>query len=77
MTYSRRRQDPAPPRAGHQRAVGVAVLLMRRNLAVLFDEAAPADMRERLRQAVAAEPWVAEVAVVYIAVEITPVERAP
>ena len=36
---------------------------MRRNLALPFDEAAPADMRERLRQAVAAEPWVAEVAV--------------
>ena len=35
---------------------------MRRNLALPFDEAAPADMRERLRQAVAAEPWVAEVA---------------
>ena len=57
--------------------IGVAYLLMRRNLALLIDEAAPADIRERLRQAVAAEPWVAEVAVVYIAVEITPVERAP
>ena len=42
--------------------VGVAVLLMRRNLALLVDQAAPADIRERLRQAVAAEPWVAEVA---------------
>jgi len=40
----------------------VAYLLMRRNLALLIDEAAPADIRERLRQAVAAEPWVAEVA---------------
>jgi cation diffusion facilitator family transporter len=39
----------------------VAYLLMRRNLALLIDEAAPADIRERLRQAVAAEPWVAEV----------------
>jgi len=35
---------------------------MRRNLALLIDEAAPADIRERLRQAVAQEPWVAEVA---------------
>jgi cation diffusion facilitator family transporter len=57
--------------------VGVAVLLMRRNLALLVDQAAPADISERLRQAVAAEPWVAEVAAVYIAVEVTPVERAP
>jgi divalent metal cation (Fe/Co/Zn/Cd) transporter len=40
----------------------VAYLLMRRNLALLIDEAAPADIRERLRQAVAQEPWVAEVA---------------
>jgi divalent metal cation (Fe/Co/Zn/Cd) transporter len=40
----------------------VAYLLMRRNLALLNDEAAPADIRERLRQAVAQEPWVAEVA---------------
>jgi cation diffusion facilitator family transporter len=40
----------------------VAYLLMRRNLALLIDEAAPADIRERLRQAVAHEPWVAEVA---------------
>jgi divalent metal cation (Fe/Co/Zn/Cd) transporter len=40
----------------------VAYLLMRRNLALLIDEAAPADVRERLRQAVAREPWVAEVA---------------
>jgi cation diffusion facilitator family transporter len=40
----------------------VAVVLMRRNLALLTDEAAPADIRERLRQAVAREPWVAEVA---------------
>ena len=29
---------------------------------MLIDEAAPADIRERLRQAVAAEAWVAEVA---------------
>jgi divalent metal cation (Fe/Co/Zn/Cd) transporter len=70
----------------------VAYLLMRRNLALLIDEAAPADIRERLRQAVAQEPWVAEgaeltanlgrlrrrlLAVPAIAaVEITPVERA-
>jgi divalent metal cation (Fe/Co/Zn/Cd) transporter len=40
----------------------VAYLLMRRNLALLIDEAAPAEVRERLRQAVAQEPWVAEVA---------------
>jgi cation diffusion facilitator family transporter len=40
----------------------VAYLLMRRNLALLIDEAAPADIRERLRQSVAREPWVAEVA---------------
>jgi cation diffusion facilitator family transporter len=42
--------------------IGVAVVLMRRNGALLIDEAAPADVRERLRQAIAAEPWVAEVA---------------
>jgi cation diffusion facilitator family transporter len=42
--------------------IAVAVVLMRRNLALLIDEAAPADVRERLRQAVAREPWVAEVA---------------
>jgi divalent metal cation (Fe/Co/Zn/Cd) transporter len=40
----------------------VAYLLIRRNLALLIDEGAPADVRDRLRQAVAAEPWVAEVA---------------
>jgi cation diffusion facilitator family transporter len=40
----------------------VAYLLMRRNLALLIDEAAPADVRERLRQAVAQEPWITEVA---------------
>jgi cation diffusion facilitator family transporter len=40
----------------------VAYLLMRRNLALLIDEAAPADVRERLRRSVAQEPWVAEVA---------------
>jgi len=40
----------------------VAFVLMRRNLALLIDEAAPADVLERLRQAVAREPWVAEVA---------------
>jgi cation diffusion facilitator family transporter len=42
--------------------VGVAVVLVRRNGALLIDEAAPADVRQRLRQAVAEEPWVAEVA---------------
>ena len=42
--------------------IGVAYLLMRRNLALLIDEAAPADVRERLRRVVAAEAWVAEVA---------------
>ncbi|HEY9377316.1 MAG TPA: cation diffusion facilitator family transporter, partial [Jiangellaceae bacterium] len=43
--------------------IGVAVVLMRRNGALLTDEAAPADVRERLlRQVVAREPWVAEVA---------------
>jgi cation diffusion facilitator family transporter len=42
--------------------IAVAVVLMRRNLALLTDEAAPADIRERLRQAVAQELWVAEVA---------------
>jgi cation diffusion facilitator family transporter len=40
----------------------VAYLLMRRNLALLIDEAAPADVHERLRRSVAQEPWVAEVA---------------
>jgi cation diffusion facilitator family transporter len=40
----------------------VASVLMRRNGALLIDESAPADVRERLRQAVAQEPWVAEVA---------------
>jgi divalent metal cation (Fe/Co/Zn/Cd) transporter len=71
----------------------VAYLLMRRNLALLIDEAAPADIRQRLRQVVAQESWVAEVAELtanlgrlrrrlltvpaIAAVEITPVERAP
>jgi divalent metal cation (Fe/Co/Zn/Cd) transporter len=36
-------------------------VLMRRNGALLIDEAAPADVHERLRQAVAQEPWVAAV----------------
>jgi cation diffusion facilitator family transporter len=40
----------------------VAYLLMRRNAALLIDEAAPADVRDRLWRAVAQEPWVAEVA---------------
>jgi cation diffusion facilitator family transporter len=42
--------------------IAVAIVLMRRNLALLTDEAAPPDIRERLCQAVAREPWVAEVA---------------
>jgi cation diffusion facilitator family transporter len=41
--------------------IGVAFVLMRRNGALLIDEAATADVHERLRQAVAQEPWVAAV----------------
>jgi divalent metal cation (Fe/Co/Zn/Cd) transporter len=51
--------------------IGVAFVLMRRNGALLIDEAAPADVRERLRRAVAQEPWVAEV------VELTAVYIGP
>ena len=40
----------------------VAYLLIRRNATLLIDERSPANVRERLRQAVAQEPWVAEVA---------------
>jgi divalent metal cation (Fe/Co/Zn/Cd) transporter len=40
----------------------VAYLLIRRNAALLIDEAPSADVREGLGQAVAEEPWVAEVA---------------
>jgi hypothetical protein len=40
----------------------VALVLVRRNGGLLIDEAAPADVREGLRRAVAQEPWVAEVA---------------
>ena len=47
----------------------VAYLLMRRNLALLIDEAAPADIRERLRRRLLAVPAIA-------GVEVTPVERA-
>jgi divalent metal cation (Fe/Co/Zn/Cd) transporter len=36
--------------------IGVAYILMRRNGALLIDEAAPAEVREELRQAVAQEP---------------------
>jgi cation diffusion facilitator family transporter len=36
-------------------------LLMRRNAALLIDESAPADVREQLRERVAAEWWVSEV----------------
>ena len=42
--------------------IGVAFVLMRRNGALLIDEAAPTEVRERLRHTVAQEPWVAEVA---------------
>jgi cation diffusion facilitator family transporter len=49
----------------------VAFVLMRRNGALLIDEAAPAEVRERLRQVVAQEPWVAEV------VELTAVYIGP
>jgi cation diffusion facilitator family transporter len=41
--------------------IGVAFVLMRRNGALLIDEAATADVHERLRQAIAQEPWVAAV----------------
>ena len=40
----------------------VAFLLIRRNAALLIDEAPPADIGDGLRQAVAEEPWVADVA---------------
>jgi divalent metal cation (Fe/Co/Zn/Cd) transporter len=40
----------------------VAYLLIRRNAALLIDEVPPADVREGLWQAVAEEPWVADVA---------------
>jgi cation diffusion facilitator family transporter len=66
--------------------IGVAVVLMRRNGALLIDEAAPADVHDELRQAVAQEPWVAEVAdltAVYLGprhllvlVHVVPVEGA-
>jgi cation diffusion facilitator family transporter len=42
--------------------IAVAFVLMRRNVSLLIDEAAPAEVRERLREGVAAEAWVAEVA---------------
>ena len=42
--------------------IAVAFVLMRRNGALLINEAAPAEIRQRLREGVAAEPWVAEVA---------------
>jgi cation diffusion facilitator family transporter len=51
--------------------VAVAFLLMRRNGALLIDEAAPADVRARLRTLVAAESWVVEVA------ELTAVRVGP
>jgi divalent metal cation (Fe/Co/Zn/Cd) transporter len=40
----------------------VAYMLMRRNYTLLIDQAAPMEVRERLRQALAQEPWVADVA---------------
>jgi cation diffusion facilitator family transporter len=42
--------------------IAVAFVLMRRNGALLIDEAAPTDVHEGLRRAVAQEPWVDEVA---------------
>jgi cation diffusion facilitator family transporter len=51
--------------------IAVAFVLMRRNVSLLIDEAAPAEIRERLREGVAAEPWVAEV------VELTAVYVGP
>jgi cation diffusion facilitator family transporter len=51
--------------------IAVAFVLMRRNGALLIDEAAPAEVRERLREGVAAEAWVAEV------VELTAVYVGP
>ena len=66
--------------------IAVAYVLIRRSGALLIDEAAPADVHEGLRQAVAAEPWVAQVAeltAVYIGprhllvlVHVVPVEGA-
>jgi hypothetical protein len=44
--------------------IGVAVVLLRRDGALLIGEAAPADVGERLRRAVARGSWVAEVAAV-------------
>ena len=41
--------------------VGVAYLLVRRNGALLIDEAAPSDVRERLRKQIASEPWIGDV----------------
>jgi divalent metal cation (Fe/Co/Zn/Cd) transporter len=41
--------------------VAVAFLLVRRNGALLIDQAAPADVRKWLRRAVADELWVADV----------------
>lgn len=40
----------------------VAYMLMRRNYTLLIDQSAPTEVRERLRQALAQEPWVADVA---------------
>lgn len=39
----------------------VSILLARRNAALLIDESAPADVRDRLRAAVAEHSWVADV----------------
>jgi urease beta subunit len=42
------------------RAIGTAGGA-RRNAALLIDESTPADVRDRLREVVAGEPWVADV----------------
>lgn len=48
-------------------------LLMRRNAALLIDESAPADVRDRFRALVQAEPWVSEVTEL-LAVRIGPAQ---
>ncbi len=49
----------------------VSILLAKRSAALLIDESAPADVRERLRASVAGHSWVAEVADL-VAVRIGP-----
>lgn len=51
--------------------ITVSVLLARRSAALLIDESAPADARDRLRDLVASQPWVQRVAQV-VAVRIGP-----